>query len=231
MRIDVTYPRRSGTTHTEQLGDDASVYDWARAHVHALNPTAARVWRQCDGATSPAAMAADLARGGVPEPQAVVDLTLAELTRLHLLEPPVEHDLESPARSRRWLLSRGVAAAMLPAIASIVAPTPLAAQSPQLRPTLTSVVPPQGRQATTVAVTLTGTHFVMGGTAVTLTGTGVTLTGLTVTTSTSLTANFVLDAAAAPGARSVTVTTAAGTSNSQSFTIEAATLGAPSVAS
>ena len=24
------YPRQSPTTHTEQLGDEASVYDWAR---------------------------------------------------------------------------------------------------------------------------------------------------------------------------------------------------------
>jgi hypothetical protein len=42
------YPRRSPTTHTEQLGDEASVYDWSRLQVHALNPTAACVWRQCD---------------------------------------------------------------------------------------------------------------------------------------------------------------------------------------
>ena len=47
------YPRQSATTHTEQLGDEASVYDWARGQVHALNPTAACVWRQCDGATTP----------------------------------------------------------------------------------------------------------------------------------------------------------------------------------
>ncbi len=56
------YPRQSPTTHTEQLGDEVAVYDRARAQVHALNPTAARVWRLCDGATSPDAMAAALAR-------------------------------------------------------------------------------------------------------------------------------------------------------------------------
>ena len=42
--------------------------------------------------------------------------------------------------------------------------------------------------------------------------------------STSLTANFVLDLAAAGGARTVTVTTAGGTSGAQTFTI---TLPAP----
>src|SRR6185369_15041765 len=59
-RSDLMYPRQSPTTHTEQLGDEASVYDWARTQVHALNPTAACVWRQCDGATSPEAIAAAL---------------------------------------------------------------------------------------------------------------------------------------------------------------------------
>ncbi len=85
------YPRQSPTTHTEHLGDEASVYDWARAQVHALNPTAARVWRQCDGATSPEAIAAAVrVELGIPEAEAVVDLTLRHLARVHLLERPVE---------------------------------------------------------------------------------------------------------------------------------------------
>ncbi len=117
------YPRQSSTTHTEQLGDEVAVYDRARAQVHALNPTAARVWRQCDGATSPDAMAAALARDSVPEAEAVVDLTLRELARRHLLESPVDSRADRPARTRRWLLGRGVAVAMLPAIYSIVAPS------------------------------------------------------------------------------------------------------------
>ena len=89
------HPRQSSTTHTEQLGEEASVYDWARAQVHALNPTAARVWRLCDGATSPDAIAAALrAEMGIPEAEAVVDLTLAQFARLHLLELPVEPRVE-----------------------------------------------------------------------------------------------------------------------------------------
>ena len=193
------YPRQSPTTHTEQLGDEASVYDWARAQVHALNPTAARVWRQCDGATSPDAIAAALrVEMGVPEAEAVVDLTLAQLARLHLLESPVDSRADRPARTRRWLLGRGVAAAMLPVISSIVAPTPVEAQSPASgAPTLTSVAPNQGIRGTTVAVTLTGTNFVVGGTTVTVGGGGVTVTNVVVGSSASLTANFVLDPAAA----------------------------------
>ena len=161
------YPRQSSTTHTEQLGDEASIYDWARAQVHALNPTAAFVWRRCDGATSPAAIAAALERElDLPEAEAVVDLTLAHLARLHLLERPVAAG-EGSTTTRRWLLGRGVAAAMLPAIASIVAPTPVEAQSPAAgAPTLTSVAPNQGIQGTSVAVRLNGTNFVVGATAV-----------------------------------------------------------------
>ncbi len=109
------YPRQSPTTHTEQLGEEASVYDWARAQVHALNPTAARVWRQCDGATSPDAIAAALrVEMGIPEADAVVDLTLRQLARLHLLELPVELARRStgndPALAARSWRGRGDAA-------------------------------------------------------------------------------------------------------------------------
>ena len=86
-------------------------------------------------------------------------------------------------------------------------------------PTLTSVSPNQGIRGTTVAVTLTGTNFVVGATTVTVAGGGVTVTNVVVGSSTSLTANFVLDPAAAVGPRTVTVTTAGGTSAPQGFTI------------
>ena len=133
---------------------------------------------------------------------------------------------DRPATTRRWLLGRGVAAAMLPVIYSIVAPSPVEAQSPAAgAPTLTSVSPNQGIQGTTVAVTLTGTNFVVGATTVTVSGGGVTVTNVIVGSGTSLTANFVLDPTAAAGPRTVTVTTAAGTSGAQTFTISSADAG------
>ena len=64
-------------------------------------------------------------------------------------------------------------------------------------PTLTSVSPNQGIRGATVAVTLTGTNFVVGATTVTVAGGGVTVTNVIVGSSTSLTASFVLDLAAA----------------------------------
>src|SRR4051812_44341395 len=227
------YPRQSSTTHTEQLGDEASVYDWARLHVHALNPTAACVWRHCDGATSPAAIAGALRQQmGVPEAQAVVDLTLRQLARVHLLQLPAGPEGQDPPTTRRWLIERGLAAAMLPAIYSIVAPTPVEAQSPgQAAPTLTSVAPNQGTRGGTLVVTLTGTNFVVGATTVNISGSGVTVNDVVVGSATSLTANFVLDAAAAEGARTVTVTTAGGTSGGQTFTINLPAPGAPTLTS
>ena len=98
---------------------------------------------------------------------------------------------------------------MLPAIYSIVAPSPVEAQSVgPAAPTLTSVSPNQGLQGTTVAVTLTGTNFVVGGTTVNVSGSGVTVATVTVNSirsravpdnGTSLTANFVIDPTAAAG--------------------------------
>ncbi len=68
-------------------------------------------------------------------------------------------------------------------------------------------------------MTLTGTSFVVGATTVNVGGGGVTVTGLVVGSATLLTANFVLDPAAVDGPRTVTVTTAGGTSGPQGFTI------------
>jgi hypothetical protein len=119
------YPRRSQTVYTEQLGEELSIYDWARNRVHALNPTAARVWQLCDGVTSPEAIAAALHRDiAVRDAEAVVDLTLRSLARAHLLEAPRQFPAVRPGWTRRALLRRGVATGLLPAIHSIAAPPP-----------------------------------------------------------------------------------------------------------
>ena len=73
-----------------------------------------------------------------------------------------------------------------------------------------------------MAVTLTGTNFVAGATVVNVSGADATASNVVVVSPTSLTASVVLDPAAAVGARTVTVTTAGGTSGAQTFTINAA---------
>lgn len=101
--------------------------------------------------------------------------------------------------------------------------------SAPVTPTLTSVVPSTGAQGETVPVTLIGTGFVIGATTVDVSGSGVTVNTIVVSTTTTLTAHFVLDAMATIGARDVTVTTAGGTSGSQTFTITVPT-GFPTAA-
>ena len=208
----VPHPQRIQSVHVESIDGDLCVYDTARQRVHALNHTAAFVWQRCDGRTAPVELAAALAaEASIDDAEAVVRLTLQELAAAHLLVAPLA---EIARVSRRDLLARGVAAAAIPAIYSIVAPTPIDAQSRLTpgAPTLTSIAPNQGIRGTTVAVTLTGTNFIVGATTVTVAGGGVTVTTVTVGSSTSLTANFVIDPTAAPGGRAVTVTTAGGTS-------------------
>ena len=123
----VRYPQRIQSVHVESIDGELCIYDTARQRVHALNHTAAFVWQRCDGRTAPAELAAALsAETSIDDAEAVVQLTLQELAAAHLLAGPID---EVARVSRRDLLRRGVAAAAIPAIYSIVAPTPAAAQS------------------------------------------------------------------------------------------------------
>lgn len=124
-------PRRINTVHVEQLGGELCVYDWSRNEVHALNPTAAAVWQLCDGRTTPDQMTARLtATMNTRDVEGLVSLSLGLLTEAHLLESPIGASVDGGAVSRRRLVARlAKAAAVIPAISSIVAPTPLQAQS------------------------------------------------------------------------------------------------------
>ncbi|PYU64812.1 MAG: hypothetical protein DMG49_25695 [Acidobacteria bacterium] len=86
-------------------------------------------------------------------------------------------------------------------------------------PTLTSIAPTSGVRGTSVPVTLTGTNLA-GATAVNVSGTGVTVGALTMTP-TTITTTFTITSTATPGARTVSVTTPGGTSNTVTFTVVA----------
>ena len=86
-------------------------------------------------------------------------------------------------------------------------------------PTLTSVAPNQGTRGTTVAVTLTGTNFVVGATTVNVSGGGVTVNTVVVGSSDVADRQLRARSGRSTGARTVTVTTAGGTSGGQTFTI------------
>jgi Coenzyme PQQ synthesis protein D (PqqD) len=109
-----------------ELEGELLVYDLASHRAHRLNPTAALVFQGCDGRTALPDLAARLRRElGVPADERWVRLALRRLSRAGLLEKGVS----APAGvSRREILQRSGRAAglalLLPAVTSILAPTP-----------------------------------------------------------------------------------------------------------
>jgi hypothetical protein len=82
-------------------------------------------------------------------------------------------------------------------------------------PTLSSISPPSGTVGTTVPITLTGTNL-SGATIYALSG--ITFSSVS-STSTKVTANFIIDAGTSTGAQSVNVHTAGGSSGAVTFTV------------
>jgi hypothetical protein len=107
-----------------EIDGEALVYDRRRDAASCLNEFAARVWRQCDGETSVAAIAAALG-----EDERAVWLALHQLTKAQLLTEAIAlpPDMRA-AKSRREVGARlGLGAAAV--VASIVAPMPAQALS------------------------------------------------------------------------------------------------------
>jgi len=116
---------RSEGLVVEELGHELLVYDMDTDHAHCLGPVAARIWRKCDGRTTAEAIGdeAGLSAGDVTQ-------ALDELARCGLLIAP----LGDRGLSRRdfglRLTKVGAAAASVPLIVSIMAPTAAQAQTP-----------------------------------------------------------------------------------------------------
>jgi Coenzyme PQQ synthesis protein D (PqqD) len=119
---------RTDALVVKELQDEVLVYDLKRDKAHCLNPTAAAVWKHCDGKLAVAEMASllesELEKTVATE---VVWLALQQLDKFHLLQERVILPQERQGLSRRDLIRRiGVTAIILPAIISISAPTALA---------------------------------------------------------------------------------------------------------
>ena len=137
--------RRKGIISKEVDGE-LLIYDLERDKAHCLNPSAAAIWKLCDGQTTTDQITNSLSKNNsVPVDERVVWLALAEFRRTHLLE---ESDQMEPGpkpilgMSRREAVRRiGLGAAIaLPIVISITAPTPAHAASllPQGSPCSTS---------------------------------------------------------------------------------------------
>jgi hypothetical protein len=107
-----------------EIDGETLVYDRSRHAASCLNEFAARVWRECDGETPVAEIAAALG-----EDERAVWLALHQLTTARLLTEAIAFPPDmNAAKSRRDIGARlGLGAAAL--VASIVAPMPAQAAS------------------------------------------------------------------------------------------------------
>jgi len=119
---------RTDKLAVQHIADETMLYDEDVHKAYLLNPVADAVWNACDGASTPAQIAAaatfTLQR---PVSEDLVHFTLTELRRDNLLKPDEALQL-LPVIERRELLRRlGMAAVLLPVIAMVA--TPAAAQA------------------------------------------------------------------------------------------------------
>ncbi|WP_165227732.1 PqqD family protein [Aquisphaera insulae] len=118
----------------ETIGDEMIIYDRQRKLAHNLNRTAALVWRSCDGLHSVPEIAS-LLREQV-DPVADDDLVMVAIDRLgrsQLLEDHIDRTPEEARKSRREVVRKvgkvGVLTLILPAVTTLLTPTPAQAAS------------------------------------------------------------------------------------------------------
>ena len=119
----------------KELPDEMLVYDLERHRAHCLNPTAALVWKHCDGRTSAKEIATLLQKELKAPPgkpgkidEKLVWLALDRLGKAHLLEERLSPPPEGARFAHRELVRKlglvGGLTVLLPLVTSIVAPTP-----------------------------------------------------------------------------------------------------------
>jgi hypothetical protein len=149
--------RRSQVVVTE-MGQEVVLYDITEDKVHSLNPTAAFIWKQCDGSRTVAEIARNLERqfqGG--DGQELVWSALDQLQRQNLLTERVAGPSKSPGLSRRRMIGKAAGAMLaLPLVTTLIAPTPVMAQSGTTSAP-TTVVPTTTAIPTTTVTTTTVT--------------------------------------------------------------------------
>jgi hypothetical protein len=122
---------RSDELVVQELPDEVLVYDLKRHKAHCLNKTSAFVWNHCDGHTTPDEIAKLMEKQlHTRVTDDVVWFALNNLSKADLLLEPIALPAAKVSISRRSAIRRlGLGALLIPAIATIVAPTALAGAS------------------------------------------------------------------------------------------------------
>ncbi len=126
----VPHVRRKYLT-VQQIGDEVVLYDAARDKAHVLNPTAALVWHYCDGKRTVKEITRLVAiKTEEASPQELIWFALARLNEQELLETPVIVPSNVQRLTRREFITKfSVAAAVIPVVKTLQAPTPQQAAS------------------------------------------------------------------------------------------------------
>ena len=120
----MTPPTRKEGFVVKELPDEILVYDTERHEAHCLNPTAAFVWKHCDGEKS-VKQIAELLRAelDVRDAEELVWWALHRLGKARLLTEPASPPPKVAGRSRRELVRRlglvGGLSVLIPVVSSI----------------------------------------------------------------------------------------------------------------
>lgn len=122
---------RTNEIVTKEIDGELLIYDSTRDEAHCLNPSAAKIWKLCDGRTTVPEMAVSLSRTSkVRIDESVIHSGLKQLSVRGLLADASYVPSGAVNTSRRSLARRlGIGVFLLPLITSLSAPTALAAVS------------------------------------------------------------------------------------------------------
>src|SRR5438477_5068457 len=117
--------RRKRGLKVEEFDHEVLVYDLDRHQAHCLNPVAAKIWMLCDGESSIADLAAEVAADAGRDPdESVIVRALELLSEASLLESPSTITADLVDASKRRTLGRLGWAAVVPIVMSIGVPSP-----------------------------------------------------------------------------------------------------------
>ena len=121
----------------KELQDEVMVYDSKRKKAFCLNQTSAAVWKHCDGKTTVSEMTRQLQTIDSSLSDSVVWFALQQLETDGLLEQSISAPAEVAGLTRKEVIRKfGLAAAIVPLVAVLVAPTPAKAFSGNVLPPL-----------------------------------------------------------------------------------------------